>query len=359
MALPLIICAFLSFIPAISQKFDKIFILFLLYLLFWGGFQYGMSDYIGYEYHYLNIQNSEFGFPRFSLHGASSQEFIYSSISLLFSNLGFPFHVFFIFIVALNIGVKILFIKKYSYIFLFSLLIYFFFYFGKDIMQLRASACLSIFLISLNSIINRSLKTFLILIFLASGFHIIALACLPIYYLYSKKIINCILPLLLFYCIFVVALGFNPLDFISEKLFSYKLGPVINDIAVRAESVSQNSTQDIKFGLGVLFLLVNGFLLFPIFSKMNKIEKLVSIIYVYGLSISFTFMGAPLLFYRLLELFVTFFFSVVVMFIFKYYKISLFQLTYIIVVFIYASYLFINGVISQQMPEYRNILFET
>ena len=134
---------------------------------------------------------------------------------------------------------------------------------------------------------------------------------------------------------------------------------MINDIAVRAESVSQNSTQDIKFGLGVLFLLVNGFLLFPIFSKMNKIEKLVSIIYVYGLSISFTFMGAPLLFYRLLELFVTFFFSVVVMFIFKYYKISLFQLTYIIVVFIYASYLFINGVISQQMPEYRNILFET
>jgi hypothetical protein len=61
-----------------------------------------------------------------------------------------PLHFFFFLLVSFNIGVKVVFLKKYSALFAYSIVLYFLLYFSKDIMQLRASACLSVILLSMS-----------------------------------------------------------------------------------------------------------------------------------------------------------------------------------------------------------------
>ena len=364
MALPLIVGAFLSFIPTCDQKFRKIFIFFMLYLTFWGAFQYGMSDYLSYEYHYSRMDVAKFGFPRYSLYGAASQEFLYSSIALIFYKIGLPFHCFFFFLVSFSIGVKIFFLKKHSHLLLVSILIYFLLYFSKDIMQLRASVALSIFLISLNSIINRNFVTFTLLIIIASGFHMISLSAIPLYFMYGKNDYR-IFIIILSSCALLFLVDLNIISLILSKLISNNFGKFGSDLSFRIEATFQNAKSTIKLGGGLMFLLLNGFLLIPILKRMNSLEKLVSIIYCYGLLLAILSMMSPLLFYRFLEFYSTFFVSLVALIIFKYYKQIKFKFCiqlylhyfYIILFLCYCMFLFI-GAISNQIPEYRNILFE-
>lgn len=98
---------------------------------------------------------------------------------------------FFLFLVYAVLGVllKFLAIKNLSELYFLSLVIYIGNYLLlHEFTQMRAGVSASFLLLSLPAIYNRSLKTFLLFVFLAAFFHYSALIALPLYLLNAKSI---------------------------------------------------------------------------------------------------------------------------------------------------------------------------
>jgi hypothetical protein len=149
----------------------------------------GLRDNVGQDWNaYFDIYNKIKNFEDIF---TNRQEKGYLFFVYLFNLLSLNFNVFILFLFSLSFVLKYNVIKKYSTNIQLSLLIYFYTVFLiYDLNGIRQGVALSLIFISINSIIERKLHVFLLLLLCASLFHMSALVFFPFYYLYNIKINN-------------------------------------------------------------------------------------------------------------------------------------------------------------------------
>jgi hypothetical protein len=168
---------FLAFVDTKPHKTTYLFLFGLLVVFA------GFRGNIGNDYEmYIAIYNDTVG-NKFLVEPSFLT--IANIVNYLFDNVIYVFIIYAI----LGVGVTLLAIKKISEFQLFSILIYFsYFFLLHEMTQIRAGVATGFFLLSIPAIKNQKLIQFLVLIGIGTFFHYSLLIVLPFYFLGTKKI---------------------------------------------------------------------------------------------------------------------------------------------------------------------------
>lgn len=282
----LLLCS--GFTPVLKRNKEWIILVFtLLALFFCFGYMTG-SDWRSYETYYDYLSSSDF------LEGVLLEPG-YKIYSFFFESIGFSFWVYFIVTKLLLFGSVVYFIhklsSKYSYLFCVT---FFFFYFGVFLFidnPMRNFIAVGISLFSYKYLINRQLFRYVLIVLLATSFHISAFLLLFIYFLYplnlSKKTLA--INYILFNFLFILTFRYFVIELIN--LFSFI--PLV-EYKMKAYFIEGNGlTQNSLFSIGFLFQLI-VFILFLLKKesienfKFGKLIFLGSILYLFLYRIGLT-----------------------------------------------------------------------
>lgn len=207
--------------------------------------------------------------------------------------------VFFVIYAVLGVGIKLIAILKYSVAPLVSLLMYIcFFFILLDMTQIRASVAVAMFLISIENIVSKNFKYFIIKILIGALFHYSILFFIPFYLLNSNKINKLVYIFLPLIGIFIMEsnlflLLFHYLNFLLPSFISFKLGIYI-------DMMNNNQLPATKpFSVGNIFLIF--ILFYSIFYLNYKNEYKIIFIKLFSFSycILFSFSFLEVFAYRL------------------------------------------------------------
>ncbi|RSL29766.1 EpsG family protein [Salibacterium salarium] len=177
-------------------------------LICFAGFRKMGFDYYSYKDIYERIPGllELFANPKSIFNFEFNVEWIYVLTNSFFSSLGLSFEVFIFFIALLSVSLIAVSYKKLTNLYLWALVIYFArFFFLREMGQVRQGIAAGIVLLSIQFIIKKQFYKFLCTIIIASGFHSVALAAIPIYFIYHFNFNRCTI---LFSTILSIALGY-------------------------------------------------------------------------------------------------------------------------------------------------------
>ncbi len=185
---PFVLTSFICF----DRKFDHIFrgttALWAMFFIILTGFRYDSIDYFGYQEIYARTNFTDFSFPFFNAYGGTTgNEFIYALVTSIFKSIGLNFEFFVFFIAALSVTIKFYIFKKYSQLFLLSLLIYISFFWTKDLGQMRNGLAAAFILLSIVFIYRQKPVKFYLTILLAAGVQVFAILALPLYAIHNSR----------------------------------------------------------------------------------------------------------------------------------------------------------------------------
>ena len=278
-----------SLLSIITQFFNnrKLTFLFacilLVVLIIFGGLRYDTGyDYFNYEYLYNSyiLYNS-----------APSLELGFKGLMRLTDFINPNFRFFLFIITVIIVGFKGKFILKYSYIPIFSILIYYSrIYLNSDFGQVRQGFAMIFVLYSLVPVMERNLKKFLLLIFLGILFHVSSIFFFPVYFFVSKSYSVKKLLIILGSSFIFLVVNFKDIlsrfvndfpSFISSKILNYSISEADLEIGI---------TFSLVFRILILFL-VFGLLYNKI--RTNKYELTVFNIYYLGVVFYIIFNSFP------------------------------------------------------------------
>lgn len=210
----------------------SIYIFTYFLLLFFVGFRYESTDYLGYLSIWSRVSFENFGFPFFEAGGGTTgNEFLFATIISAFKIVGLPFESFLFLISVLSLSIKFYYFKKLSPYFLICIILYFSMGFFKDLGQVRNALAASILLLGLEPLHKRRFINYLLVVFVAFGIHSFAIIALPIYWCYplvKKRYIPYFVLVVAFFISFVGGVGqiiLGIFNFISgeipEKVYGY------------------------------------------------------------------------------------------------------------------------------------------
>lgn len=353
--MPFILASVLSVDNKINKPFKFLVPVVILLVYLFAGLQNGLGDYTSYEYLYNNYSFEHFNVPFYINFdgGGAGLEFVYASLSTLFSTVGLPFSVFFLFIVFFTVGIKLLWLKENSSYFFISLLIYLSFILIKDMTQIRAQVACSIIFLATYFIINKKPIKYSFLVLLASGFHIFAITALPLYLMYKIKNHKKAITILLLFTFIITLSG----GLVTLMIDNFNIGPLsfIQLKLTRLRDSSLNHAVN-PLGFGVLFLV--ALVTYGLYKwdevKKNRMVLVVFLYYVYGIIGYLLFSDLGLLSFRFIEMYSHLSLAIILPF---YIKISTYKMKLFIyfITIIYALYFLILKINATK--EYNNILF--
>ncbi len=158
-------------------------------------------------------------------------------------------------------------VKKYSTHISLSLLLYFCtVYFILDMSGIRQAIALNLFLLSIEHIVNKNFFKYLLVILLASSFHISALILLPLYFILSKEIKNYVL-------IAIVGLGMI-IAITQTPWLSFFMGKMIGSFYINGiteKLIRYSNRVDIReFGIG---FVLNVLIIVLFIIKRKELQK--------------------------------------------------------------------------------------
>ncbi len=210
---------FLTFKKIQQQNLIVIFILMILISVagLRGPVDNDYKQYVDYyEQSCSGIIPAEFSFYLFS-----------NIINILFSNI----QVLFIFYAIIGVSVKLYAIKKLTELWIFSILIYFsYFFILHEMTQIRIGVAVGFILLSIKYIEEKNIKYYVITLLAAVFFHYSALIMLPLYFLHKdriNKIFYFLIPIayLLYFLDFNIVKVIGYLDFTKKYDFYKSLAP--------------------------------------------------------------------------------------------------------------------------------------
>lgn len=152
-------------------------------LRYWVGADYPAYNNIFKYYGEFVPYNEVFNKALF-LESSMELEWIWVLIGKIYYGLGIPFHYFVLFIAVFSVGLKYLAFEKAVVYPALSMALYLFpNYFSGDMGQMRQAIAMGILLVSFVYIRKRNLPMFLLMLYLAMGFHKSAVVFLPAYWL--------------------------------------------------------------------------------------------------------------------------------------------------------------------------------
>ncbi len=290
----------------VDYFYKRLFLIVSFALAFFSSTQYGLGDYFNYQELYESYQWEHFSFPFFNsyLHAGTGHEWLYVILGLISKEfLLLDYDVYFVLFVSIVLTLKVKFLSRFTVSFLFSVFLYICFMMLQDMYVLRSSVANILVFYSFIHLSKRSYAKFLILIFIASGFHIFSLFALLVPFVKNGKFIIVVFITSILLTLFTGgALG-------VVKLFS-SIIPFSDYIVNRIEmGVDNEKFLPINiFGFGTIFLLS---LAFYFIWKIRNISRLSEGNYLYIMVISYLmsvsmyifFSDLSLLAYRSLELY--------------------------------------------------------
>jgi len=241
-------------------------------------------------------------------------------------------------------------LKKYSINYNISVivLVTFGILFGMTNAVRQALAC-SVCLLSLPYIINRKFLKFLIFPVVGAGFHYSAFFFIPFYWLTNIKYNRLILLLFIFLAIYT---HFN----LYQILYSTLAITIIPDFYLGYLFSSQMERETSGLGIRLIFEFLILLLLIPFYNKIinSKCEKIIINMFIFGIMLNFAFSEIALI-KRLAMYCYWFSFLAMPILIYKF-KYPSKQFIYICFL-VYAGFLFLRILSSEQFVPYQTILF--
>lgn len=350
--------AFFSIDSKINRHSSLMFYPILALLMFFGGFQYGIDDYVSYQWLYEHALDFELMIPAAVLPGSSTIEVLYIFLSQIARYFSIPYTVFFFFLTILTIGIKLTLIKRYSPILFLSVFLYISLTFLKDITQMRGSIATSLIFISYIFAVKRKLFLFFIFVILATGFHTLAIVALPIYFLTNAKTPKAMVLSLLVILptSFYITFTYKLLNIAMQLSAQFPVFGHVSDKLIGYLSLLQNEIKELKIGLGILFLIFIFLCGCLNFKNLSPYQKACTASLWLGIVGFLIFRDFSVLAYRFLEMYAAFSLAFVVPGIMsvvgKELKIFFWGL-----LLSYAAFFTYNPIYQQTIPPYQNILF--
>lgn len=353
--LPYILMAFLSIDKRFNENLKILIVPTIVLFVLFSGLQYGISDYWSYLELYQNYNFSHLNFPFFNSYkdGGTGHEFLYSFLSTLYAQAGFPFAVFLLLIALLAVGMKLYFLKLYSPYFFLSFLVYLALILIKDMTQLRANVATSIIFFSILAIQNRKPFIFTLMILIASSFHVFALTALPLYWLATSKNSKRYIKILMVAGVIIGAAG-GLVNFLVENL----TGDLFGYLYWKLKGYSDNELNGTvnPFGIGNIFQIL--FVIYGIYKwdKLSDIAKTLLVFIAYGIFGYMIVSDLGLLAYRFLEMYVHL--SLAILFsMYIYIGNKKEKYTLWLFMFVYSLFFMIQKISFSDTVPYNNILF--
>jgi len=216
---------------------------------------------------------------------------------------------------------------------------------------LRNAIAVTIFLLSLKHLINRSFLKYMAFMLLAISFHFTAIIMLPLYYLANKRISNSILIIAYFLTNIVFAFHGIQMKFI-ELIFSNF--PYIDQIITKYIDLNRTAVgTTFSFGLALHIMLF-----FLILSFRKSIENKITFgYYIFNLAILYPFFfrfGLTMQLATRFQLFLSVFFVIAIISIFKFFDSNL-KVCYVIFL-LFISLIACKNIMSYKYVPYSNYL---
>ena len=218
----------------------------------------------------------------------------YYYFNKLINFLGLQFQWVLFIMAFFSIGIKVIFFKKNSPNFIFSLLLFYCsVFFLYDFIAIRQALALSIFFLAIPYLFERNIFKYFAITLLASTIHISAIILLPIYFFINLKYSSIILYFVLFTCLYL-------------NLFEIKV-PLLLDNISNIITISTNSIDKLElysleeeFGSVSFKQFAFGFIFIFYKKKLNdyKMSNLYINLFVFGILIATLFNEIPQFAYR-------------------------------------------------------------
>ena len=348
--------AFISIDSKINRHSSLMFYPILALLMFFGGFQYGIDDYLTYQWLYEHALDFELMIPAAVLPGTSTMEVLYIFLSQIARYFSIPYPVFFFFLTILTIGIKLTLIKRYSPILFLSVFLYISLIFLKDITQMRGSIATSLIFISYIFAVKRQFFLFFIFVILATGFHTLAIVALPIYFLTNAKTPKAmVLSLLVILpASFYITFTYELLNIAKQLSAQF---PVFGHVAGKLVGyLSSKEIKELKIGFGILFLIFIFLCGALNFKNLSPYQKACTASLWLGIVGFLMFRNFSVLAYRFLETYATFSLAFVVPGIMSLVGKEL-KIFFWALLLSYAAFFTYSPIYTQTIPAYQNILF--
>ena len=298
-----ILFALLENTLSLKSKYYILFLGGIILILFAGLRGPGVDkDYLDYLKYYKKLPTIEFLLTNASsfflvIKTEPTYILICSFIKTYFFN-GFPVVIFFYAILGVILKLKA--ITKLTDLVLLSMLIYFSrLFILQDMIQIRAGVAAGFVLLSIPSIQEKNIRSFIIYFLLAVSFHYSALIIAPFFFLNPKKIDKLIYTLVIILPIILCIFKFDPVSIAAKFDFGI-ITEKINIYIARQKELRESVT---LFGIGRIVQITLG-IVFIFYSEKtgNKYAILLTKINCLGIACFYLFPNIPPIALRLSEL---------------------------------------------------------
>ncbi|PYI52939.1 EpsG family protein [Paenibacillus flagellatus] len=269
-------------LSAVNDKKNIAFKVFSILIAIVAFFRYGVGvDYFAYEYLFNRLNPSVI---QELVAGLDNQELLFRLIGSIFKSIGLPFQIYLIVIASVNIYFISKICKKYSKNPIFSLFLYFcFYYFVWTFSGLRQGLTLAIGIYYfLECSENKKTIKFLVITLLLTLIHASAVLLFPLYFVTK---INIGKRRLFYFSVCVMIFSFMPL---GNILTNFNWLPFISRIIPYMDSGGIINILDFQ-GLGRIAFLAIALIYYDVYAKQNEMCRRIMNIYVISLLIYFIF----------------------------------------------------------------------
>lgn len=223
---------------------------------------------------------------------------LFSTVKTFFYN---GFQLVIIFYAFLSVSLKMKAIPKMTEFVPYSILLFFSsIYLLQDFTQIRAAVASGFLLLSIPHIVDRDFKKFAKYVLLAMLFHYSAIVLAPLYFLNTKKIDKAVYIGLMIIAIILAVTKFTPFDFIlkfdlgiyTDKIKTYLIG----------QQWEKREINIFNFSI-IIQIALSLFFIFSAEKTDNKYAVILTKIYALGVVIFYLFSSAPVIAFRLSDLF--------------------------------------------------------